>query len=207
MTREKRHWIELLSERIASRVAKKQGLDRKSFLKMKLGLETFLINVTKGAVVYGLSILLGTFLITLVTHLGFLMLRRYSYGLHAKSSVFCTATSILFFNVSPLLLRGLNLTISPLIFMGGGAVLLYLVHRYAPADTEKNPFASLEKISKLRHASVRMTALLLVASFFLPMYQPFIYLGLVCQVVMIHPLTYKILGRGYANYEKLIMGT
>lgn len=53
--------IESLASRMALWLNKERQGDHIDYLKMKLGIETILTNVSKGLVVYGTAILLGLF--------------------------------------------------------------------------------------------------------------------------------------------------
>jgi len=67
--------------------ANKEGIKLK---KMTIGVEIFLINVIKMVVMYSLSLLFGILPLTLVTHISFVAIKRFSYGLHALNSTLCT---------------------------------------------------------------------------------------------------------------------
>ena len=58
----------------------KEGIELR---KMELGLEIFLVNVSKLIIIYALAIFLGVVWQTLVVQGAFAILKRYSFGLHA----------------------------------------------------------------------------------------------------------------------------
>ena len=198
----KQAWLTVISESIAMKLSKRENLDHLEYLKIKLGLEVLLINLMKGSVVYGISIITGTFWPTFITHLSYFSLRRTAFGLHAKSSFVCSITSILLFNLIPVMLQGVE--VSDVVLFLLSPLLVWLIYLYAPADTEKNPLTNAALRNKLRTQSVGTTILLLVIALLIPYPMPsvMIVLGVCWQVVSILPTTYKLLGRSYNNYEK-----
>ncbi|PTH61880.1 accessory regulator AgrB, partial [Staphylococcus agnetis] len=81
--------VDTAIDNLALKLQKKQNLDHIEYLKVRLGIQVFIINLFKGIVTYGLAILLNIFLYTLTVHLAYFILRRFSHGAHAKTSLLC----------------------------------------------------------------------------------------------------------------------
>lgn len=95
-----------LTERL-NRYTNKEGL---ALSKMALGMEVFLINVSKLIAVYLLAVLLGVLWQAIVTHFAFAMTKRYSFGTHAQHSIVCTMISCSIFTVIPWLVSGMGIS-------------------------------------------------------------------------------------------------
>ncbi|MCL1950903.1 MAG: accessory gene regulator B family protein [Turicibacter sp.] len=129
--------IETTALGLAEKIATHKELDRKAFLKIKLGIEVFLINLTKMTIIYGVAFGLGILRETFILNLAYFLLRRHSYGLHAKASLNCTIVSLLVFVGLPYFLRSFEADY--LMTVIGFIPVFVGLYLYAPADTEKNP--------------------------------------------------------------------
>ncbi|WP_099221620.1 accessory gene regulator ArgB-like protein [Listeria costaricensis] len=191
------------SERLADRIISKERWidDEEGYLKVKYGLEIMIINGSKLAIVYGASLLFGLFFQTLLTHVGYLVLRRYSFGLHAKSSVACTIVSLAMFVAGPLLFQ--HVPSNNLVVLIVFTIVLLCMIGYAPADTESLPLVGEQERKKLKRKAIISTVILMGVTVLIPVAEmkTLIMLGSVYQVLTIHPVTYKILKRRYRNYE------
>ncbi|EUJ28601.1 accessory gene regulator B family protein [Listeria grayi] len=100
-----------LSARLAEKIITKERWadDEEGYLKVKYGLEIILINAMKFIAVYGVALLLGIVWQTITVHLAYLMIRRYSFGLHATKSWVCTVVSVSMFDLIPYFAKGLLL--------------------------------------------------------------------------------------------------
>ena len=83
----KEPWVSRMSESIASSLMHSKQLNRLEFLKIKLGLEVLLINLMKGGIVYGLSIVTGTFWLTFITHTSYFSLRVCKEITYSKANI------------------------------------------------------------------------------------------------------------------------
>ncbi|EMG28257.1 regulator [Listeria fleischmannii 1991] len=192
-------FTEKLADRLISR--ERYAEDEETYLKVKYGVEVILINVIKISLVYILALLIGVFWETLITHLAFVALRRYSFGLHAVKSLNCTITSLLMFVLGPFLFQSIPSTnwIVVIVF----ALVLFNMFRYAPSDTESLPLIGLEERNILKKKAMVCTIVLFLITLLVPSAEmkTLIMLGSVYQVISIHPLMYKLLNRRYRNYE------
>lgn len=194
------------TETIASRGAEwlraRNNGDRIAYLKMKLGIEMLLINLTKTSIIYGISLVCHLFLQTLILHGAYYAVRRYAFGLHASTSLNCTLVSILMFVGTPLL--GSYINLSKLAVIGLGLLFAALLYRYAPADTDKFPLIGADRRRKLRNSSVVTSLILTLIAILMPSstVTNLLMLGVALQIITILPITYKLLKRSVRNYEK-----
>ena len=195
-------YSEIAAERVSNWLYNNKEYDEINYLKAKLGIEATIINVSKIMIVYSISLMFGLLIPTLITHLSYLSLRRVSMGLHAKSSFVCTVVSVIIFVVIPYLIQGV--WIGNELLLIGGLITTILFWLYAPADTEKAPIIGAKRRRKLKRLAVLTNVIVLLAALLVgqTMFRTLILWGSVIQVVMILPITYKILRRRCKNYEQ-----
>ncbi len=196
-----------LTEKLANAVTvklnrhlKKEGLE---LMKMKLGVEIIFINVTKFLIVFTAAALFGLLKEALFMSLIFGSVRKSAFGLHAKNSIVCTLVTFLMFVGGSYISHSIKLNnyLILLIF----TVLNILLFKYAPADTENHPILGRKLRKKLRKEAVTVGILLMCLAMIVSnqLIKSLIVLSVGYEVISILPITYKILNRGYKNYEKL----
>lgn len=195
-----------LSEKIALKLALRINdtykTDSTNFLKIKYGLEVLMINITKTILILIISTLLNLFNQTLIIMISFGIMRRYAFGVHAKTSLSCTIiTSSLFFSGAYLSTFSNidNTLIFSLFFI---SVLLLFI--YAPADTEARPLYGRKFRKKLKIKSIVSAIISMILSLLIKniSFRFCIIYGLLCESITITPIIYKLLKRRYRNYEQ-----
>ncbi|MCQ9301636.1 accessory regulator AgrB [Staphylococcus hyicus] len=157
--------VDTAIDNLALKLQKRQNLDHIDYLKVRLGIQVFIINLFKGIVTYGLAILLNIFLYTLTVHLTYFILRRYSHGAHAKTSLLCHVQNIIFFIFLPWLIVKYDI---PFWFMLFLSVLGWMiVFKYAPAATRKQPI-KYERIKPKKIISLLVMSIYIVMILFVP---------------------------------------
>ena len=187
----------LLAERL-NRYLRKDGLALK---KLELGMEILLINVSKIIIVYILAALLGTVVQTFILHTAYVLVRRYSYGLHALNTTVCTLMSCCLFVLAPRILYGVE--ISNPAAAAGFILIIYCLYRYAPADTKSRPLVGAKMRARLKRNAVISGFILMIAALVIPneSVKFLLVLGAAYQCISIMPFTYKLLKRSAKNYE------
>ncbi len=172
--------------KFARKLQEKQNLDHLDFLRVRLGIQLVVMNLSKGIVTYGLALLVNTFLYTLTTHLSFILLKQVSYGAHAKNSLLCHVQNILFFVALPWLIVKYEI---PYPFMLLLSILGWLiVVKYAPAATRKLPIKSSRK-KGLKIKSIGVITVLIIISLFVPSpFQQLITYGITIQSFSLLPI-------------------
>lgn len=175
-------------EKFASYLRDRNNLDHITYLKVRLGMQTFVINLTKIIVTYGVSLLLGLFFYTLTVHIPFLLMRLFAHGAHAKNSFICHVLNIFLFIFLPWLVLMDNLHFLMLFF---GIIGFALLIKFAPGITKKQPipkrFHKSKKIKSLCVASIIFIIALIIKSPFnnLMLYSIFI-VGLLQLPIFLH---------------------
>lgn len=191
-----------MAAKITRTIFRDREVDEDRFAIVKYGVEIFLVNVTKGITVYLAAALLGMIWQTLVVHISYLIVRRHSFGLHAKTSLGCTITSVLMFVVLPYFVKDIQL--SGWMIVGISIFILLNIAIYSPSDTENMPLFNAQKRHELRVKSIFNTFVVLIMVLVIPLEQVkiLLLLGALIQVGTIHPWIYKLLKRRYNNYEQ-----
>lgn len=176
----------------------KEGLE---LIKLKLGIEIILINLTKFTIIFLVAAFTGLLKESILMSLVFASIRKSAFGLHAKNSIVCTITSINMFVTGAYISKYLliNNIMVILIF----SIIISLLYKYAPADTEAHPLLSKKLRDRLRKKAVVTGIALMIITLTIPSsrIKTLIVLASCYEVINILPLTYKILKRRYRNYE------
>ena len=150
-------------------------------------------NIEKTIVVYGLALIFHTFIYTLLTHISYFLVRSNAHGAHAKSSLLCHIQNLLFFN-SALVLTLFH--ISNFVLIGVGLISLFIVIKFAPAATRKQPIPK-HLIKRKWLTSIMVSILLLIVCIFIK--RPLVQLVVWGCFRIADPITYFLLRRMYEN--------
>ncbi len=170
-------------------------------IKLKYGLEGIYNLIIKMVVVFIIALLSKTMAITSLFLLFYAGIRTYSFGWHAKTSLGCWITTILIYNVIPIIFG--NLTIPKI---AGYIILLMAVLSmliWAPADTPKRPLIHADKRMQAKKISVFISIiyiLIYTISKNSLINNALIYATLI-QTILINPLIYKITNTRFNNYK------
>ncbi|MBC1433817.1 regulator [Listeria rocourtiae] len=191
-----------MAAKITRTIFRDREVDEDRFAIVKYGVEIFLVNVTKGITVYLAAALLGMIWQTLVVHISYLIVRRHSFGLHAKTSLGCTIASVVMFVAVPYFVKDIQL--SGWIIVVISIFILLNIAIYSPSDTENMPLFNAQKRHVLRRKSIINTIFAFFVMFLISneVVKNLMLLGLLIQVISIHPWTYFLLKRRYNNYAK-----
>jgi accessory gene regulator B len=193
--------INSIAKNMAFRLSRDSDMEGTELKKMVVGIEIFLLTVSKLFVIYTLAIILDVVFYTLVIQGAFTLIKRYSLGLHALSSTVCTVVSCFMFVIMPWLLRGMAINNATVI--GAFAIIILCLHLYAPADTKARPLIGKRLRASFKRKAIISGILLMGASLLMPSEAVKFLLttGAAFQVITILPITYKILKRSVRNYE------
>ena len=182
-------------------IGKYQEINDLKMKQLKYGLEGLYSLVVKLTVVLFIALITKTITYTLLYLLFYTGIRTFSYGWHAKSNISCWITTILIYNVIPILIK--NITIPSFI----GYIILILsfisVILWAPTDTPKKPLIRKKQRKKLKILStiiVIIYTLIFIFNENTIMNNSLIY-ALTIQMIFINPITYKLTKTQFNNYK------
>ena len=139
--------------------------DKKAYLKLKLGLEMLFINLTKMLLVYSVAYMLNLLSAVIIFHLSYYLIRKSSYGAHAKTSAFCSFISVVYFIGIPYIATVIiipNAIILAIYLING--IILFI---FAPSLTKKSGKMSEKRRRKLRNQSLLMCLYLMLFTLFI----------------------------------------
>jgi len=198
-------WTEVLNRR-----TNREGVELQ---KMILGIEILLHNIPKMVLLVVVAWFLGILPQALITFLPFAVIRGYASGLHANNAITCTIVTLLMFVAAPYALQGVYISAALLLIVF--ALVGIGMFMYAPADTAARPILGRKKRARLKKKAVLSTGVMLAAALALgigfdnPALYSLFAVGAVYALIMILPLTYKLLGKSmnnYAGYEQGLAG-
>ena len=182
-------------------ISKYKDCDDLKLKRLKYGLAGIYSLIVKTIVVIIISILTKTIQETLLLILFYAGIRTFSFGWHAKSNLACWITTILVYNIIPLLIINMNFNnyIGYLIL---GLSLISMI-LWAPADTPKRPLIRKEARRKSKILSITVVIIYSIIYLFtnLKTLKSIILYALLIQTVLINPLTYKITNTRFNNYK------
>lgn len=111
--------------------------------KMTYGLEVLLNNLLKLLVILLLAVAMGVCLETIFVFVGFGILRLYAGGVHCDTNKMCWFSSILICVGNAYLAKLIAFPIP--VALGIVVVCIFVVARYAPSGTKKNPIKECER--------------------------------------------------------------
>lgn len=150
--------------------------------RLKFGLYLLLDGIKKGIMIYGIALLLGCFMETMLVHVSFLILRQVSFGWHSTNNLACVLWSILAFPILTFIWGKFYFNFSLLLAI---CIICCLIIWFSgPIGTQVNILSNL-KHKQLLHFKLKRRILLIVfLSIIIPpsIYQYFI-LGIFIQTV------------------------
>lgn len=178
-----------------------KDLSQRDIDKIKYGLESLYLTITKLIFIIIVSIILGIWKETLLLILIFNGIRLTAFGVHAKRSIDCLISSTLFFILFPILC--IKLTIPLIVKIILVIPLTVLIGIFAPADTEKRPLINKKKRKIYKILSIIISIIYMTIAIVIKdntLSNCFIF-AIVIQIIIMLPITYKIFGVSYNNYK------
>jgi accessory gene regulator B len=173
-------------------------LDKK---KLNYWVQMIYLNVTKVVTILIVAILLNVVIEALIIWFFFAMIKRTAFGIHAKSSLSCTITSVLIFDGGAVIGKFVDLPIyiSYIIFI----ITFIIFILYAPADTEARPLVRVEIRRKFKKRTILTVSILFILAivFGNNKMSSLLAISAMAEAISILPITYKIFKRRYGNYE------
>ena len=172
--------------------------------EIRYGLEAIYLSLSKTIVILLITLILGIFKESVIVLLFFNFLRMFAFGIHAKESWQCWISSSIMFIGIPYLCIYTELSNIYYYILIGFSVLNFLL--YAPADTVKRPLVKKHRRIKFKVLTL-IVSLIYIILFFNTndvFIKNVIVYTMLLEVVLIHPLTYRVFKLPYKNYERYV---
>lgn len=195
---------DLLINSMMNNVSKYHDYDEKKLKRIKYGLSTLYINVTKLSTLFFIAYILGIIKTLLLLMASYNILRLFAYGVHAKKSIHCWISSLMIFLILPYICNYIQ--ISKYLKLIISIICIILISIYAPADTEKRPLINKNKRIIFKIISIILSIIYSIVIYFTNniLLSNCMFFGLTLETIIILPITYKIFGVKYNNYKNYL---
>ncbi len=182
-------------------IARYQECDQVKTIRIKYGLEAFYNLLTKAIFLLFVTICCGLLKEYLLLCIIYSLTRRYTYGLHARSTVICWITTIPIYLGGCFFIRFASIPIQVIFVIWICAFLSFLL--WAPADTPSTPLIRSEVRKKQKIKACLTCIIFLIVMYFIPqkIIINTICYALVVQSISINPITYWLTNTPYQNYK------
>lgn len=169
--------------------------------KLEYGLEGIYLTITKLIILFFIATLLGVVKEFITLLLLFNIIRYTGFGFHAEKSYQCLIISSFCFLIIPIFF--INIVLSKIIYIVICIFCIINFLLFAPADTIKRPLPNKKKriIRKITTTIIGLIYSILSIVFYNHWISAILISALIIQVIVINPLTYKILKQPYNNYK------
>lgn len=182
-------------------INKYEECDDLKIKRLKYGLEGIYGTIIKLIVVIVIAAIFQSLKETCLILVFYALIRTFSYGLHSKSSAACWITTILIYNVIPVLTK--NFIIPDYIGYIVLGVSLLSVLLWAPADTPKKPLIRKKHRTKCKVLAVIIVLMYSIIYCFsqnISINNTLIY-ALFVECILINPVTYRLTKTQFKNYK------
>ena len=185
---------------IIMNIKKNYSYDNVKLEEIRYGLDTLLLTIFKLIIIFLISIFIHTTKYLCLFFITYGLLRLTGFGLHTKNSYQCWILSITAFSLIPFLIS--NIKIPNIVLYLLFSVLLILIIKYAPSDTEKRPLVNLKKrkMYKIITSIITVIYLIIVILSKNIIVKNLLTFSVLLEVLLILPISYKLLGLKYNNY-------
>ncbi len=182
-------------------IARYQECDKIKTIRIRYGLEAFYNLLTKAIFLFIVTYCCGLLKEYLFLCIIYSLARRYTYGLHARSTWICWITTIPIYLGGCFFIRYAEMP--NLFYMGTWLFAFFSFLLWAPADTPSTPLIRAEVRKKQKIKACLVCIAFLIVSFLFPhkLIINTICYSLVVQSITINPITYWITNTPYHNYK------
>jgi len=182
-------------------VIKNKNVDDLKIKTIRYGLESLYLSFTKLFVVFLLALITDCLIEFLLLLFFYQLIRKFSFGLHANTTLACWMTTIPIYVGGSLIIKYIFLNYYIIFTIWILAFFSFLL--WAPADTPKRPLIrkNQRKTQKLKTCCICVFYLLLLLIFKNTSVINAITLSLFIQMIMVNPLVYKITNTRFNNYK------
>ena len=185
---------------IINNIKKIYNYDEVKLKEIRYGLDTLCHTIVKLVVILLLSYFIHTIKELCLLFVTYGLLRLFAFGLHTKKSIECWFLSITTFTLFPYLIKITQFNNYLLLLL---PVLLILIIIYAPADTIKRPLINKKKRVVYKTLSIIITLIYITVILLTKnnLIKNLLFYSIFLEVILILPISYKILGLSYNNYK------
>lgn len=182
-------------------IAKHKECSDRDIKIIKYGLEGVYNNITKIFFALVIVLIFNCTIEFLCLLFFYFLIRKYSFGIHANSSLVCWLTTIPIYCGGSLIIKYFNINIYILFIIWLLSFISFVL--WAPADTPKRPLIH----EKTRKKQKIKTCVICVLYFFIIIFlninilNDAIGIAIFVQSIVINPITYKLTNTPFNNYK------
>ncbi|MEG2351411.1 MAG: accessory gene regulator B family protein [Bacilli bacterium] len=166
------------------------------------GVESIYLLITKTIIIFTFAFFFGILKEMIVLLITFNVIRTVAFGLHANKSWVCLLFSSTIFITATYLCKYLTIPTTVLYILYIIAIIFMLT--FAPADTIKRPIIKKKKRNIFKIVSILVVICYFIISLLIEnnLVKNALILGLLIEIILINPVTYKMFKLPYNNYKK-----
>ncbi len=182
-------------------VIKNKDCDEIKIKSIRYGLEVLYLSITKMLVLIVLVLFTKSFWEFICILIFYQLIRKFSFGLHASSSLICWIITLPIYVGGSLLIKYYDFNTFTIFIVWGIAFMSFVL--WAPADTPKRPLvrSRQRKVQKLKTCIICIIYLFIILFSKKSIIIDAITLSLIIQSIMINPLIYKLTKTQFNNYR------
>lgn len=176
--------------------------DNEKIEVINYGLESLYLTFTKIFFILFLSIVLGILKNVILLIIFYNIIRFTAFGMHAKKSWHCLIISSTMFIGGVYICEYVFIPFILKVILS--LICIFLVFKYAPADTEKRPIINKKRRKIYKILSILLSGIFatLIVIFNESLISNYLLLGLVWATIMILPISYRLFDLPYDNYKR-----
>lgn len=188
-------------DKCCSFIAKHEECDELKMKKLSYGLEAIYNLLSKTIILFIVALILNVWKEYLLLIVVYSVVRMYSYGIHAKTTLMCWLTTTPIYIGGSLFIKYASIPISYIYAIWIFGFVSFLL--WAPADTPAKPLIREKRrhIQKIKACTICILLLGVMIIYPNNHLSNAICYALVVQSICINPITYCITKTPYANYK------
>lgn len=182
-------------------ITKNKECDELKIKTIRYGLEGLYLSTTKFIVIFILVIFCKTLIEYLLLLFFYLLIRKYSFGLHATSALACWLTTLPIYIGGSLVIK--YCSVDNYIHYAIWLIAFISFIIWAPADTPKRPLIRKKqrKLQKIKTCVICLGYLAILIFVNNTKVINAVSISLIVQTIMINPLIYKLTKTKFNNYK------
>ncbi|ACL68923.1 accessory gene regulator ArgB-like protein [Halothermothrix orenii] len=193
--------IKQVSDSMARYIRKTLNLSERREAYLRYGFQVIIGLLIEIIAILGSAYFLGIFWPVMIALITFLILRPYAGGVHLPRYSLCLIVSLIVFLAIGLISIYITLATPSLIIwlIIITTFSLFMVNKYAPADTEVHPIKEPDRRQKLKNVSFKiLTIWFVIASLVTIYFDQYSHLvlasslGIIAEILVLHPFFYYL---------------
>ncbi|SFU39924.1 accessory gene regulator B [Clostridium sp. DSM 8431] len=191
-----------IAKKLTIYIGNSLNLNIKDLEKLYLGIMVILLNLSKITIVCIFAFLIGIFKETVILLGMFSVIRLSAAGIHLKSNFQCTIACLVMYLGGAFLAVNYPINIRSVLLII--FILLIILYKYSPADTENRPILGKKHRKELKIRTIKSSLILVAINvvFLNSIILNLLMYAFFIQTICVIPFTYRVFGMKYNNYKE-----